>query len=104
MDGASASGSITSRINGGVHSPPPPSKLPPRAPSNGAAASPSPSLSKHSQEEDVEKPSKMNGHQLTTFKMKLPDLRKGGNKIQISLEVGGVTYEGIICANSIPKK
>eukprot|EP00111_Clytia_hemisphaerica_P010917 TCONS_00031985-protein len=104
MDGASASSSTTSRINGSVHSPPPShsTKLPPRASSNGAAASPPPSLSRPSQEEDTSKPSKLNGQHLTTFKMKLPDLRQGGNKIQISLEVGGVTYEGVICANTLP--
>ena len=35
---------------------------------------------------------------MTTLKMKLPDVRKGGNTIQISLEVGGVLYEGKISA------
>jgi hypothetical protein len=35
---------------------------------------------------------------MTTLKMKLPDVRQGGNTIQISLEVGGVIYEGKIAA------
>lgn len=35
---------------------------------------------------------------MTTLKMKLPDVRQGGNTIQISLEVGGILYEGKISA------
>merc|ERR1712062_709079 len=39
---------------------------------------------------------------MTTLKMKLPDVRQGGNTIQISLEVGGVLYEGKISAKLSP--
>lgn len=35
---------------------------------------------------------------MTTLKMKLPDVRQGGNTIQISLEVSGIVYEGVIKA------
>ena len=120
----------SSRLNSGLHSSPlgisssqTPSKQPPirRSSSGGVVVSPrrqetSPSTDDdvmreddHDDDDDVMMMDKRPNNttpspqqQLTTFKMKLPDLRKGGNQIQISLEVGDIVYEGVICANLSP--
>lgn len=84
MDGASSS---NGRLNGS-HTPPS------RGCINGGSPPPQQGILLKNCEDETD-----NG-KMTTFKMKLPDLRKGGNKIQISLEVGGVVYEGVICSTT----
>ena len=84
MDGASASGGT--RASSG-------STTPPRHAMNGSVSS-SPSNRTNERESEQTK--------MTTLKMKLPDVSKGGSTIQISLEVGGVLYEGVISASTTP--
>lgn len=123
---STTSSSSNRSLNNGLHSPPlsvsistssslqPPQR---RSSSGGAVVSPrrqsTPSSPVDEDDDDdaliIDSSSKRRNtsspqqqQQLTTFKMKLPDLRKGGNQIQISLEVGDIVYEGVICANLSP--
>lgn len=96
MDGASA-GSHNSgmRRTSGSHTPP-------RNGSSGPNASISYTPPSHHKKENEEQHTEdiADDKKMTTLKMKLPDIRKGGNTIQISLEVSGVLYEGVISAST----
>lgn len=84
MDGASATSHDSLRYNN--------TRTPPSTVShnetNGTRATPQPLKTENNE----------NSSPMTTLRMKLPDVRKGGNSIKISLEVEGVIYEGVITA------
>lgn len=93
MDGASAnSHNGGMRGSSGSHTPPRNGSAGP----NGSISSTPPSQHNKENEEHQQD----NNKKMTTLKMKLPDIRKGGNTIQISLEVSGVLYEGVITAST----
>jgi len=107
MDGASASsgGGLPARLSSGSHTPPRVCST------NGSTSvSPLPTLNaphrlsqqgvRGDEDCDMSNSSSAQSTKTTTLKLKLPDLRKGGSKIQISLEVGDIVYEGVICASS----
>lgn len=81
MDGASAKSNDNPRTV--------PNGIPTTPPENNAVTNYSPSNNEKGKNEDTDT-------EMTTLKMKLPDIRKGGTSIQISLEICGVTYEGVI--------
>ena len=83
MDGASVKSNDNSRAV--------PNGVPTTPPGNNAVTNHSPSNNEKSKNEDTDT-------EMTTLKMKLPDIRKGGTSVQISLEICGVTYEGVIKA------
>ena len=107
MDGASASsngGGPPARLSSGSHTPPrtngSSSVSPPPNLNAAHHRTPSSQQSMRRDEDCSQKLSNTEQTKTTTLKLKLPDLRKGGNKIQISLEVGDIVYEGVICASS----
>lgn len=93
MDGASATSGVMRGTTG--------NRTPPI---NGSSGRPNGSISStppsHHNKENEEQISSDDDKKMTTLKMKLPDVRKGGNTIQISLEVSGVLYEGVISAST----
>ncbi|XP_057301588.1 uncharacterized protein LOC130636018 isoform X2 [Hydractinia symbiolongicarpus] len=84
MDGASATSHDSLRYN---NTRTPPSTVS-HGETNGTRATPQPLKTENNE----------NSSPMTTLRMKLPDVRKGGNSIKISLEVEGVIYEGVISA------
>ena len=83
MDGASAKSNDNLRAV--------PNGVPTTPTENNAVTNHSPSNNEKGKNEDTDT-------EMTTLKMKLPDIRKGGTSVQISLEICGVTYEGVIKA------